>query len=62
MAELLCFGSGSSGNSYAIKCGKEVLLIELGIAWKDILKGLNYKIDDVAGCLVSHRTTWRPCE
>lgn len=54
MAELLCFGSGSSGNAYAIKCEQEVLLIELGMAWKDILKGLNYKIEDVAGCIVSH--------
>lgn len=57
MAELKTIGSGSSGNAYILQCEHETLLIELGMPWKDILKGLNYKIDDVAGCLVSHRTT-----
>ena len=61
MAELRVIGSGSSGNSYILKCKNETLLIELGMPWSDILKGLNYKIDDVAGCIVSHRTTQRPC-
>ena len=55
MAELLCFGSGSQGNSYAIKCKNETLLLELGIPWKDIIQGLDYSIDDVVGCLISHR-------
>lgn len=54
MAELCCFSSGSFGNSYAIRCEQETLLIELGLPWREILKGLNYRIDDVAGCIVSH--------
>ena len=54
MAELRVIGSGSSGNAYILQCNNETLLIELGMAWKNILKGLNYKIDDVAGCIVSH--------
>ena len=54
MAELRVIGSGSSGNSYILKCKNETLLIELGMPWSDILKSLNYKIEDVAGCLVSH--------
>lgn len=54
MAELRVIGSGSSGNAYILQCNNETLLIELGMPWKDILKGLNYKIEDVAGCLVSH--------
>ena len=54
MAKLLCFGSGSSGNSYAIRCENETLLIELGLPWKDIIKGLDYDIKNVVGCLVSH--------
>lgn len=54
MALLKVVGSGSSGNSYIVECDNEILLIELGMSWKDILKGLNYKIEDVAGCLVSH--------
>ena len=54
MDELRVIGSGSSGNAYILQCNNETLLIELGMAWKNILKGLNYKIDDVAGCIVSH--------
>ena len=54
MAKLICFGSGSSGNSYAIKCENETLLIELGITWKDIISGLNYDIKDVVGSIISH--------
>lgn len=54
MAELLCFGSGSSGNSYAIKCESETLLIELGLPWKDIISGLNFDITNVVGSLISH--------
>ena len=54
MAELVCFSSGSQGNSYAIKCNNETLLLELGLPWKYILKGLNYDIDNIVGALVSH--------
>ena len=57
MTILNVINSGSSGNAYIIESNGEKLLIELGVAWKYILKSLNYKIDDVAGCLVSHRTT-----
>ena len=62
MAILNVISSGSQGNAYILESNGEKLLIELGVSWKDILKSLNYKIDDVAGCLVSHRTTWRPCK
>lgn len=54
MAELKTIGSGSSGNAYILQCNNETLLIELGMSWSEILKGLNYKINDVAGCIVSH--------
>lgn len=54
MAELQVIGSGSSGNAYILQCNNETLLIELGVPWKDVLKSLNYKIEDVAGCIVSH--------
>ena len=55
MAELLCFGSGSSGNAYAIKCEQETLLLELGMSWKDIIKGLNYEFEPIVGAIVSHK-------
>ena len=55
MATLNVISSGSQGNAYILESNGEKLLIELGVAWKDILKSLNYKIDDVVGCLVSHK-------
>jgi len=47
--------SGSSGNSYIIQAGEEKLVLECGIEYKNILKGLNYSIKGVAGCLISHK-------
>ena len=46
--------SGSSGNCYIIQAGEERLVLECGIDYKSILKGLNYSIKGVVGCLVSH--------
>lgn len=54
MAKLKVIGSGSSGNSYIIQCNNETLLIELGMPWKDILKGLGYDISNVVGAVISH--------
>jgi len=47
-------GSGSKGNCYLLECDGEVLIIECGIKYKDILQGLNFNISNVIGCLVSH--------
>lgn len=57
VCRLKVLGSSSEGNCYILESGNEKIIIELGVPWRDIIKGLNYKIDDVAGCLVSHRTT-----
>lgn len=54
MAKLKCISSGSQGNSYIIECENETLLLELGVSWNDILKGLNYDLKKVRACLVSH--------
>lgn len=55
MAKLKCISSGSHGNAYIIECENETLLLELGVAWNDILNGLNYNLKKVVGCLVSHK-------
>ena len=55
MAKLLCFGSGSKGNGYALQCEKETLLLELGIAWTDIIKGLGFDLSNICGALVTHQ-------
>lgn len=55
MATIKCLGSSSAGNCYILECNDEILIIELGISWKDILKGLNYDLTKVVGCVVSHQ-------
>lgn len=55
MAKLKVLSSDSSGNCYLIECSDETLILELGISWKEILKGLNYDLTKVSCCLVSHK-------
>lgn len=56
MATLKVVGSGSKqGNTYLLETKEETLILDLGCKWNEILESLNYKIDKVAGCLVSHR-------
>jgi phosphoribosyl 1,2-cyclic phosphodiesterase len=52
--KLKVLGSGSKGNCYILQGDKETLLLECGLPWKGILKGLDFNIGDVSGCLVSH--------
>lgn len=54
MAKLKVLSSGSIGNSYIISTKKEDLLLELGISWSEINRGLNYNLSKVGGCLVTH--------
>jgi phosphoribosyl 1,2-cyclic phosphodiesterase len=54
MAILKVLSSGSHGNCYLLQCANETLILELGIKWGDILKGLNYNLGCVCGCLCSH--------
>ena len=55
MAELQVVGSGSrQGNTYLLKTSKQVLILDLGCRWGDILKALNYEIRNVVGVCVSH--------
>lgn len=47
-------GSSSSGNCYLLEGENETLILECGLPYKTILKGLNFKLNNVVGCLVSH--------
>lgn len=47
--------SGSSGNCYIIQAGEEKLLLECGIDYRNILKGLDYSIKSLVGCLITHK-------
>lgn len=51
---LKVLGSSSNGNSYILESSTGSLLIEAGIPWKEILKGLDYDISKVVGCLITH--------
>lgn len=46
--------SGSAGNCYLLETEKEILILECGVRYKDILKGLNFDLNKVVGCLISH--------
>ena len=52
---LTCFGTGSSGNSYLLQhsCGSSII-IDLGVNFTQILPLLNFNLDHVMGCIVSH--------
>lgn len=51
---LKCLGSGSSGNCYLLSSDTETLIIEAGIPYKRILKGLDFNLMNVVGVVVSH--------
>ena len=46
--------SGSTGNSYLISDGETSLLLDAGIPFKQIQKGMGFRLSDVAGCLITH--------
>lgn len=52
--KLKVLASGSSGNSYLLQSPTGTLIVECGITFKDILKGLDFNLGEVVGCLVSH--------
>lgn len=52
--KLKCLASGSKGNCYLLQSNEETLILECGIPYRDILKGLNFNLSNVVGCLVSH--------
>lgn len=51
---LKVLGTGSSGNCYLLETEKETLMIECGLTAPIILQGLDYDINKVAGCIVTH--------
>lgn len=52
--QLIVINSNSSGNAYAIDSGKEILLLEAGCKMADVKRAINYRIQDVVGCIVTH--------
>ncbi|OEH86226.1 MBL fold metallo-hydrolase [Desulfuribacillus stibiiarsenatis] len=54
MLNIKVLASSSKGNCYHITDGSTPLLLECGISFKEIQKGLNFKTSDIQGCLISH--------
>lgn len=52
--ELKILGSSSKGNCYLLDNGKDCLMIECGVAFRDVQKALNFDISRIGGVLVSH--------
>jgi len=52
---LKVLGSSSSGNSYILEASNEVLIIEAGVKLREIKRTQGFRIDNIAGCLVSHQ-------
>lgn len=51
---LKTIGSGSSGNCYILGNDEEALILDCGVLYKEILKGLDFNISKVKAVLVSH--------
>lgn len=54
MIDILPLGSSSAGNAYRVTDGHTSLLLEAGLRFKDIQRALEFRLSDIAGCLVSH--------
>lgn len=52
--ELKILGSSSKGNCYLLDNGKEALVIECGITFKEVQKAVNFDVSRIKGAIVSH--------
>jgi len=53
--KLHIIGSSSSGNCYILKASNgEMLMLECGLAYSKIQPAIGFRVDKVAGCLVTH--------
>lgn len=54
MIEIKALSSSSKGNCYLVSDGSTSLLLECGIRYRDIQKGVNFKLSEISGCLITH--------
>lgn len=52
--ELKILGSSSKGNGYLLDNGREALMIECGIAFKEVQKAVGFDIQRIKACVISH--------
>jgi phosphoribosyl 1,2-cyclic phosphodiesterase len=54
LIEITALASSSKGNCYRVTDGSTPLLLECGISYKEIQRGLNFQMSSIVGCLVTH--------
>ncbi len=52
--DIQVLASGSKGNCYRVACGGSPLMLECGISFAGIRKGLSFRTSELAGCLLTH--------
>jgi phosphoribosyl 1,2-cyclic phosphodiesterase len=52
--KIQCFHSSSEGNLYSISDGKTRIMLECGVDFKEIQKCFDFKLSEVAACLITH--------
>lgn len=52
--KLIVIGSNSAGNAYALDAGGEILLLEAGMKMADVKKAIDFRLQKVVGCVVTH--------
>lgn len=51
---LSCIGSSSNGNSYALFCDNEILILDAGMSLKAVMPVINFQISKISGVLITH--------
>lgn len=54
MIDILPMASSSAGNAYRVTDGQTMLLLEAGLAYKEIQRALHFRVTQLAGCLITH--------
>jgi len=52
--KLSVIGSTSRGNCYLLKGDSETLVLEAGMRFSEIQENMNYEIENIVGCLITH--------
>jgi phosphoribosyl 1,2-cyclic phosphodiesterase len=51
---LKVLGSSSAGNCYILENDSEALVLEAGVKFAEVQRALNFKIDRLVGCMITH--------
>lgn len=49
-----CIDSGSHGNCYLLQIGSGAILLDVGVAWKEVLRAIDYNLSAIDFALITH--------